>query len=138
MKIVKKNVYYCEFCKKKGLSAGHMNAHENSCTGNLKRECRMCIDEQPDYPVLIGKYKSQMKMRTEVTEEQYVGKYITHTIEQKPSLDDIAEDCGGCPACVLTVLRACDLCGHEWEMGFDFKAWNQEWWTERRFAGAEY
>lgn len=28
MKTIKKNVYYCDFCKKKGLSKYHLEIHE--------------------------------------------------------------------------------------------------------------
>jgi hypothetical protein len=42
MKIIKKNVYYCDHCKKKGLSAVHIRNHEGRCTNNPDRWCGAC------------------------------------------------------------------------------------------------
>ena len=42
MRTVLKKVYYCDFCKKKGLSASSISKHEKHCTLNPKRECRLC------------------------------------------------------------------------------------------------
>ena len=33
--------YRCDYCKKTGLSAGHMTNHERHCTNNPNRICRM-------------------------------------------------------------------------------------------------
>lgn len=38
-----KKVYYCDFCKKKGMSAASMSKHEKHCTLNSNRQCRLCI-----------------------------------------------------------------------------------------------
>ncbi len=136
MKIIRKNVYYCEFCKKKGLSSGHMKHHEQHCTGNIDRRCGMC-ESKPKYAPLIAKYKAQMESHS-VTTSDDDNDYIEWVIDKKPDLDDIAEDCEFCPACILTVLRACGLCGHEWDMNFDLKARNQEWWAEKRDEDCGY
>ena len=42
MKIITKKVYYCDFCKKHGLSSGHLQQHEKHCTNNPKRICGVC------------------------------------------------------------------------------------------------
>lgn len=42
MKIIKKNVYYCEYCKKHSLSSYSMKLHEKHCTKNNNRKCRLC------------------------------------------------------------------------------------------------
>ena len=40
--MVRKQVwqYRCDFCGKRGLSGGHMKAHEKHCTANPERICR--------------------------------------------------------------------------------------------------
>lgn len=130
MKTVKKNVYYCDFCKKKGLSSYHMKEHEGRCTGNINRHCRMCEHNEPDYAALAEKYKAQMKSRP--TEDSIDGiVWDATTVEQKPNLADIFDDCEGCPACVLTILRACGLCGYPWDMGFSWKKERDEYMAER-------
>lgn len=35
--------YYCDFCKKAGLSKFYMQRHEDHCTMNPNRGCRMCV-----------------------------------------------------------------------------------------------
>ena len=41
-----KEVYYCQFCKKHGLSKSKMEYHENICTSNPsnKRACHDCMN----------------------------------------------------------------------------------------------
>lgn len=45
MKTLRKEVYYCDHCKRHGLSAGLMTVHENRCLSNPKniRACIGCI-----------------------------------------------------------------------------------------------
>jgi hypothetical protein len=42
MKVKEKKVYYCEFCKKHGLTSYHIKEHEKHCTANPNRECGVC------------------------------------------------------------------------------------------------
>lgn len=42
MKTIIKKVYYCDFCKKHGLSSGSLKKHEKHCTNNPNRFCRIC------------------------------------------------------------------------------------------------
>ena len=96
----------------------------------------MC-DSMIDYPELIEHFKSQMKFRTHTNygtdEDMEMGhSWTTIRIDQKPKLDDIFEACEGCPACMLTVLRACGLCSPEWDMKFNFKSVQEEWWESKK------
>ena len=130
MKIVRKNVYYCEFCKKKGLSSGHMKHHESHCTGNISRKCGMC-DDQPDYAEIVAKYKSQMKSHTTETADDF-DTYTTLVVDEKPTVDDIEADCNECPICTFTVIRLCGLFDWEWDTKFDLKARTQDWWDAHK------
>ena len=133
MKIIRKNVYYCEFCKKKGMSSYHMKRHEKHCTSNINRWCKMCDGNEPVYIQLVTKYKAQMEMEIEKMEFGESWKLI-----RKPKLQDIFDDCEGCPACVLTILRACSLCGYEWDMKFVWKTERDKWWTDNRPTDVEW
>jgi hypothetical protein len=42
LKAVKRWRYYCDHCKKAGQSGGHIKKHEDACTLNPERKCRMC------------------------------------------------------------------------------------------------
>jgi hypothetical protein len=42
MKAVKRWRYYCDHCKKAGASPYHMRNHEESCTLNPARVCKLC------------------------------------------------------------------------------------------------
>ena len=129
MRIVKKNVYYCEFCKKKGLSSGHMKHHEAHCTGNINRVCGMCGDE-PNYAKLVAKYKKQMEWHTTETADDF-NTYHVIVIDKKPDIDEIDADCNECPICTFTVLRGCGLLDYQWDTKFDLKARIQEHWANQ-------
>ncbi len=142
MRIVRKNVYYCDFCKKKGLSRYHLEEHEGNCTGNVNRCCGMC-NNKVDYGPMIERFKGQMKSHDTGGGEAdgLTGECFTYkitTIQQKPGLDEIFDSVEDCPACVLTILRACGLCGHEWEMGFDWKTEKDKWWSNNKPPMDEY
>lgn len=42
MKVKTKQVYYCDFCKKKSMSSFSMKKHEAVCTLNPERRCGLC------------------------------------------------------------------------------------------------
>jgi len=92
MRVVKKNVYYCDFCKKKGLRS--LEKHEKYCTGNPNRECRLCKNKI-SIPELITTYS--VSLTTGITIEKYI---LLNTFKQ------IRDDASQCPACTLTILRA--------------------------------
>lgn len=130
MKIVRKNVYYCEFCRKKGLSSGHMKHHEAHCTGNINRECGMC-EEQPNYAKLVAKYNAQMKFHVTETSDDF-DTYKTIVVDGKPNIADIETDCNECPICTFTVLRGCGLLDYQWDTNFDLKERIQDWWDAHK------
>lgn len=53
MKIVTRKVYYCEFCKKHGLTSNSIKEHEQHCTANPNRECRMCYDGPLSFDIQV-------------------------------------------------------------------------------------
>ena len=73
MRVQLKKVYYCDFCKKKGMSAASMSKHEKHCTLNPSRQCGLCIlhslssDECP-----ICEF-SKLRLSGKLREEAYNG-----------------------------------------------------------------
>lgn len=93
MRVVKKNVYYCDFCKKKSLRK--LTEHEKHCTGNPNRQCRLCKNKI-SIPELIKNYP--------VNQEEYANTPTNYiTIDTFKQIRDDAEQC---PMCILTILRA--------------------------------
>lgn len=109
MKIKRVNRYYCEFCKKAGCSSFYMKRHEDHCTLNPNRKCRMCkaaghipqdISELikilpiPEKFIIhrndsLGEYESQEGLKEAVN----------------AVIDDLYEKTSGCPACMMAALR---------------------------------
>lgn len=80
-RIVKR--FYCEHCKKAGLSRFHMAKHEMGCTGNPDRVCRMC-----DYANGKGANVPDMIAAIEAG-----------------GMKALREVAGDCPACILAAIR---------------------------------
>lgn len=103
----KRNRYYCEYCKKSGGSAGHIQKHESSCTNNPDRECRMCrFMENIQTPLqeLINLLPSESEF---VTEGEY-GKTLNFSAMNKAIgavLPTLKEKAGDCPCCIFAALR---------------------------------
>lgn len=105
-----KKVYYCEFCKKRSLRRDTMETHEERCTLNPDRICRLC--ERMDIRPLIKKYKS-----LPITEN---------------SVSEILSECDCCPNCTLTILRCIDAFNeNNIHIKFDYKKALQEWWDAK-------
>jgi hypothetical protein len=131
MKVIKKNVYYCEFCKKKGLSGGHVSKHEKRCTNNPNRECGLCsaknnISEIVDqfkkrFGVVVEKYNYEGLFSEEIETVKWIGEPIT--------LQEIRDSVNDCPNCVFAVIRQCKFHYHyfgELISGFDYKKEREE------------
>ena len=86
--------YFCEFCKKSGCSGGHLRRHEETCTANPARACRMC---RPGVAVLDPPTAKLVAILTEP------GENTTEAWEEKMErLRDLAQEC---PACILAAIR---------------------------------
>ena len=132
-----KKVYYCEFCKKKGLSASALATHEKHCTGNLNRHRRMCGNTR-DYKALIRTYTERIEKEIPVLIDGKTAFYFAFITTQilPPSplqekvdkiQDDIVDSVNGCPACTLTILRKLDPIPGLWN--YDYKEEVRHWWA---------
>jgi hypothetical protein len=110
MKAIKKNVFYCDYCKKHGLSASAMKVHESHCTANPNRKCRLC--EGGPINDLIESFKARFELKTvkyfcEYT-EPHEQEIITAIWKNDPvTLDEIRNAVDGCPNCMLAIIRQC-------------------------------
>lgn len=75
--------YYCDHCKKAGLSRFHMEKHERGCTANPNRVCGMCqLVDGPNATL------------PELLDAARIG------------LTELRSTALGCPACMLAGIRA--------------------------------
>lgn len=104
MRVETKKVYYCDFCKKKGLRS--VAKHEARCTNNPDRECYWLkesaswSDSSPH--VKAGELRSDVewiKTQPELT---------------KAVIEELRDRTDGCPACMLSVLRLSTFDAYDW------------------------
>lgn len=120
MKIIKKTVYYCDFCKKRSLRS--LKVHEAHCTGNPDRSCRLC-EMGRDYRTLVAKLPFTTDKECEFGENIGV---------KSAELMDLVD---GCPACALTILRlfmrtkSPDT--YLFQSDFSFKKELDAWWDAK-------
>ena len=130
MKTKIKNVYYCDYCKKKGLCASVMVKHEKHCTSNPKRKCRMCKEDH-DYIQIAEKLKARYKIITTAGVEEMQSQKVVW-IGDSITIDEIRISVDYCPACMLTVMKLAGLCDYIFydTLYFDYKKEVADWWKE--------
>lgn len=132
MKIVKKNVYYCEHCSKKGLAANHIRNHEGRCTNNPHRYCGVC-EMSGHTSVTVERLKMRFTLADNPIvafrdhedvydpDANYDEKLVTW-IGEPITLQEIRRLADDCPACILAILRQTGLNLHYFHLEkFDFK-----------------
>lgn len=103
----KVNRYYCEFCKKSGGSSGHIRRHEEHCTRNPNRKCRMCLlDDNFPQP----KMKDLLVLLPDPKEYELEEEYgmVYYSIAFVPKVNEAIEkirEITTCPACIMSALR---------------------------------
>ncbi len=130
MIVRKKNVYYCEYCKKKSLRS--LKTHEKHCTANPDRECRLC-DNKPIKPI-IEKYQKYFYIEKVehvsfgITEEELRVIFL-----KEFTLRDLVNELDYiCPNCILALIRCLGL--NRWYMDkkykFDYQKALANWWAK--------
>jgi len=126
MKIVKKNVYYCGFCKKKGLSASHMYKHEKHCTANLDRQCDFCDRLTKDVINLfwnspghtLEKIEGDFSLIGKIQQIKITGRYLSKDGNNRSRLTykeiETLKGYFNCPICLLSFLRINKLNAFQW------------------------
>ena len=118
MKVKKVNRYYCDFCKKSGAAAGHMNKHERRCTMNPKRECGMCV-------LINGAVAEPMSVLLAILPDPadflVVEEYIGLDAATEETMTALREATNNCPACILAALRQRGILDKTWVQSFNYK-----------------
>ena len=138
MKVVKKNVYYCDFCKKKGMSGSHISVDEKHCTANPDRSCRMC--EGRDIREVVDKYKKYFYIRTISSKNVFDDAVIQVVYLTKFTLQDLKNELEyECPNCLLTLIRCLGLNRYYFKgvFKFDYKEMLGDWWQEHNDRARE-
>jgi hypothetical protein len=113
MREATKKVYYCDHCKKHGLSRPAMEKHERVCTMNPDRVCRWTIDAtegHADFSLRDVIVELQRRAPLEQEDIDWLRSTVTDTDE-------------GCPVCMLAALRQSGLDFHHGRRGdliFDY------------------
>jgi len=126
VKCIIKKVYYCDFCKKKGLRKDAIENHENHCTVNPNRDCGLCNNN-------IGVYRYPGEVAT-FKDERFIGVTAASYLL---ILSDIRLKTNNCPACILASIRELrarlDKTGVWFYIGqpeFDYAKESQKWLSE--------
>jgi hypothetical protein len=130
MKTIKKNVYYCDYCNKHGLSASSMSQHESGCTMNPQRECGLC-ELNPDIPELVEQFKKRFIVREEKDTDIWCTIIKVDWINKPVTLVEIQESVDGCPNCTLAILRQTGMISGWFGIDFDFKKENLSYFKEK-------
>jgi hypothetical protein len=112
MRIKKVNRYWCDFCNKAGLSAHAMRKHEQHCTLNPLRKCRVCQFINGGNGCCIEELKSLLQDATAYS------RLLEATEATMPSLREATDNC---PACIMAALRQAKIPVPMVD-SFDFKA----------------
>ena len=137
MKIVKKNVYYCEFCKKHSLRS--LAEHENSCTLNPNRHCKLCD--------IAGFFDT--KLVDEAINKIFLLPFEQNTIGYKnikiseQQRDELTSGMDGCPACLASVVKRAWKTAKEKGVGLTFEKLDlkerfNEFWREVNTNRSDY
>lgn len=97
---VAKTVFYCDHCRKHGLSRAAMEKHEAGCTMNPVRVCRWRIPQHSD-----GTKQMDMRPLAEVLAARANGTADSRTVLSQDDIDWLHDAVLGCPACMLAALR---------------------------------
>ncbi len=108
MKLKTVTRYSCDFCDKRGYSAGHMKRHELHCTKNPDRSCRVCT-------IMLGQRPADLKeliailpdpspyYREAPTEHGYWDSTLTAEVNAVWKV--FKSEANDCPACMMAALR---------------------------------
>lgn len=107
MLVVKRNVFYCEFCKRHRLTALAIEKHEPRCIYNPNRSaCGWHDDKKP--------YSHAATLALNLKDR---------VLKEGEPLDWLRIGADGCPACMLAAVAQADLTMWERDvLGFDYTA----------------
>lgn len=105
--------YYCDYCKHARCRS--VENHEQHCTNNPNRTCRMCKFANLRTKLVV----EAAKIAAEVT--------ATNSIEL---LERLKRFVGGCPACILAAIRQCGNPEATYFFNYDYEDEVRQWWNK--------
>ena len=130
MREVTKKVYYCDFCKRHGLSRFAMEKHERHCTLNPERICRWTLFEHATF----------RDPSTPHTMRRGLPRWLRMLVPiEERHIERLREHVGGCPACMLSVIRLSEIDrmtefhNYYWDYAEEVKRYRdeeREFWAE--------
>jgi hypothetical protein len=107
MRVVLRNRYYCDHCKKGTGTRQSMTRHEAGCTLNPQRECRMCLmkdDERIDeLSALMSIFDGFVE--DSIDDPLHWSRREGLEKDRQERFAKLRAQAGNCPACILAVLR---------------------------------
>lgn len=100
--------YYCDFCKKAGLSKHFMQRHEDHCTLNPLRKCRMCVFANGGNGAALPELLALLPNPVEARISEMNGwepAYWAFVDKANAALPILREAADNCPACIMAALR---------------------------------
>lgn len=98
-----KTIYYCGFCKKKGLMSHHIVKHESHCSLNPNRRCKVCQFQGTTIENIEKVNALYAELETHRVDGGVNGVFCK---EFEDAIKKFAlEELDGCPICMLAILR---------------------------------
>lgn len=132
MKTVTKKVYYCDYCNARKLSAHAMKLHEERCTNNPDRECRLCENSLPLHEKTEALKKSFKLLQNDDPHLENFDEYKVEWTAEPITLYDVKDLVDYCPICTLALLRQTGMNRHYFNFNFDYKGETNEWFQSKR------
>jgi hypothetical protein len=142
MRTKKVNRYWCDFCSKAGLQAGAMRKHEQHCTMNPARSCRVCALLNGGHGLDMGELLAILPDPTAYLAQGYydcncggehradcTNEYTKLDRALKEAMPKLREAVDNCPACILAALRQKKIPVPMVE-GFDFTGEMKAIWAD--------
>ena len=116
--------YYCDFCRKGKFTESAMCLHEEHCTLNPERKCRMC-----GYAGGTRVAVTELVKLLPGEPDQTIDADWTPIKEAtEAAIPKLREAAGNCPACIFAALRQAGM-RILWYSNFDFKSECKELWA---------
>ena len=115
--------YYCDHCRKGRFTESSMRLHEEHCTLNPARKCRMCNYGDGAGITVAELIKLLPIVPNPLSDGTNCTMLYAATAAAMPKLREAA---GNCPACIMAALRQAG--GLDFS-DFDFKAECKDFWV---------
>lgn len=119
-KMVKR--YWCDHCNKAGLSAGHMVRHEQHCTMNPARSCRVCKFVNGTSGPGEDGLKALIALLPTGDCPSFGDELNEYVDVANAAVTKLRGAADGCPACMLAALRQAKISVGMVSETFDFSA----------------